>query len=323
MKEFRSFLVPQINSFIRYRQASRHWNDSSYEENLMLFDRYCHDSCPDSGVLTQEMVDGWCRQRDTEENNSCRSRIYVVYSFIRFLNGRGLSSVRPPQLPRKEKRIYVPHAFTEEELTRFFHECDSIPSTSKRKEALVRRLTLPVFFRLLYSSGIRTNEARLLLRECTDLENGILDIRYSKGHDQHDIVLHDSMLEIMRSYDKAVSEIVPQRKYFFPSIRNGHFNRNWVSKNFRLLWYKSNAAHATAYEFRHHYAIMNINRWVSQGFDFHDKLVYLSKSMGHTTLESTKYYYSIVPGLSQILEEQTGESLDWMIPEVPVDEEIN
>ena len=85
MKEFRSFLAPQIRHFIRYRQASQRWNDSSYEENLMLFDRYCLENYPGDTMLTQEMVDGWCRQRHTEANNSCRSRIYVVDSFVRFL----------------------------------------------------------------------------------------------------------------------------------------------------------------------------------------------------------------------------------------------
>ena len=77
MKEFLSFLGPQIHHFIRYRQASQRWNDSSYEENLMLFDRYCQENYPEDAALTQEMVDGWCRQRGTETNNSCRSRIYV------------------------------------------------------------------------------------------------------------------------------------------------------------------------------------------------------------------------------------------------------
>ena len=43
--------------------------------------------------------------------------------------------------------------------------------------------------------------------------------------------------------------------------------------------------------------------------------------MRHTTLESTKYYYSIVPGLSKIIKEQTENSSEWMIPEVPLDEE--
>ena len=69
MKEFRSFLAPQIRHFIRYRQASQRWNDSSYEENLMLFDRYCLENYPGDTMLTQEMVDGWCRQRHTEANN--------------------------------------------------------------------------------------------------------------------------------------------------------------------------------------------------------------------------------------------------------------
>ena len=42
MTEFISFLAPQISTFIRYRQASDHWNEASYEVNLKLFDRYCY-----------------------------------------------------------------------------------------------------------------------------------------------------------------------------------------------------------------------------------------------------------------------------------------
>lgn len=93
MKEFLSFLSPQIHAFIRYRQASQRWNDSSYEENLMLFDHYCRENNSENTILTQDMVDGWCRQRETETNNSCRSRIYVVDSFVRFLNEREMSLV--------------------------------------------------------------------------------------------------------------------------------------------------------------------------------------------------------------------------------------
>lgn len=323
MTEFQSFLAPQILAFIRYRQASQRWNEASYEVNLKLFDHYCHDNYPLAAPLTQEMVDGWCRQRDTEENNSCRSRIYVVASFIKFLSDRGMTDVNEPTIPHKEKRIYIPHAFTNEELTRFFAECDSIPLFDNRKEVLMRKITLPVFFRLLYSSGIRTYEARHLGKANVDLEHGILDIAYSKGHDQHYIVLHDSMLAIMRDYDTSIKKICPDRTYFFPSIRHSYYSRGWLIKNFKLLWYKVNTAHATAYEFRHHYAVMNINRWIGQGFGFDDKLLYLSKSMGHTTIESTKYYYSIVPGFAQILEDLTADGFDWMIPEVPDDEEIN
>lgn len=138
MKEFRSFLSPQIHSFIRYRQASQRWNDSSYEENLMLFDHYCHANDPCATALTQEMVDGWCRQRRTETNNSCRSRIYVVDSFIRFLNMRGLSNVQPPQIPRKERRRYLPqkHLLLQKMRTISITRKNKIPETLVNKGLL-------------------------------------------------------------------------------------------------------------------------------------------------------------------------------------------
>lgn len=73
-------------------------------------------------------------------------------------------------------------------------------------------------------------------------------------------------------------------------------------------------SYATAYALRHNYAIENINGWTDYGFNFNDKLLYLSKSMGHSVIESTKYYYSLVPRLADVLASHTDE--DETIPEV-------
>lgn len=321
MMEHKSFLAPYIEAFIRYREASGHWNDSSYAINLLMFDRHCSRRFKGAFSLTQEMVDSWCRKRDTEENNSCRSRIYVVVGLVRYLRERTLTDVRVPEIPRKERRVYIPHAFTQDELGRFFDACDSLKAQPPNPPVISRKYTVPVFFRLLYSCGIRTTEARLLKREDVDLEGGILNIRYSKGHNQHYIVLHETMLVLMRQYDARIGTLYPDRAYFFPARNNSCHRRAWVQKNFRRIWDSANPeSYATAYEFRHHYAIENINQWVCMGFSFHDKLLYLSKSMGHTTIESTKYYYSLVPGLSGLMEEMTKEGFNWIIPEVDDEE---
>lgn len=150
--------------------------------------------------------------------------------------------------------------------------------------------------------------------------HGILNIRYSKGHAQHYVVLHNSMLELLKIYDTAIRKQYPHRAYFFPARGNSFHTRKWVQTNFRELWNKYNSSHATAYELRHHYAIENINRWTDEGFGFDAKLLYLSKSMGHKTLESTKYYYSLVPGLADILEEKTGMDFESIVPEVDYEE---
>ena len=154
MTVFISYLAPSITSFIQYRKASDHWNESSYEINLKLFDRYCYECNPDTyAELTQETADSWCRQRENEQNNSCRSRIYVVVSFIKFLRDRRLTTVVPPSLPRKERRTYIPHAFTTEELAAFFYVCDRISVRKNVLQSECRQLNAPVFFRQLYRHG--------------------------------------------------------------------------------------------------------------------------------------------------------------------------
>ena len=76
-----------------------------------------------------------------------------------------------------------------------------------------------------------------------------------------------------------------------------------------------------AYELRHHYAVENINRWEEDAFGFSEKLLYLSKSMGHSEINATLYYYSIVPGMSDILREKTETGFNEIIPEVPDEKE--
>jgi len=313
MHEFTSFLAPQMIAFVSYRKASGRWC-FSYEQNIKLFEKHCETNFPDSIELSQGMVDTWCAKRKTESNNSCCRRIYPVANFIRYLRKRGLIKINEPAFPRRTGEFYIPHSFTQQELNNFFVACDTIPPTPNRKEHLALRMIVPVFFRLLYSSGLRTNEARLLRREDVNLADGVMSIRFSKGYAQHHVVLHDSMLSILQEYDIAIDKQYPQRTYFFPGRNDNHLSSSWLCGTFRRLWDKSNGGSPVPYDLRHNYATENINNWTDEGFGFDDKLLYLSKSMGHANLHSTKSYYSLVPQLSGIIEANTSE--DGIIPEV-------
>lgn len=314
MRVFKSFLTPHIESFIKFRKISERWNDK-YEQLLHHFDDYCATFYPDSTDLSQEMVDKWCKQRDTENNSSCRKRIYVIINFVNYLRARDKSYVDSPVLPKSERSTYIPHAITEYELINFFNACDSLLNGYTLKERF-RKIIVPVFFRLLYSSGIRVTEARLLRTVNVDLLNGVLDIQYTKGYNQHYVVLHDSMTSLLKQYDAAISKLCPDREFFFPSPNGKNYSKGWLSINFRQLWSKANNTHAVAYDFRHHYAINNINKWIGLGFEFDDKLLNLSKSMGHCDIEGTKYYYSLVPALADILEDKTNADFEYIVPEV-------
>lgn len=319
MSRFQSFLAPLMEAFITSQKASGRWNET-YKQNLFLFDNHCTRSFPEAKTLTQEMVDGWCAQRSTETNNSCRTRIYVIVNFVHYLSVRECTDVREPVIPKMEPSTYMPHAFTDLELDNFFQACDSLPSTPRTLAVLTRRIVAPAFFRLLYSSGIRTNEARLLHADDVNLDQGVLNIRHSKGPSQRYVVLHDTMLDLLKRYSAAIRSLHPKRAYFFPSHSGSYLTNRWVVYNFRKLWYKHNTQHATAYELRHNYAVENINQWTGKGFEFYSKLVYLSKSMGHSSLESTKYYFNLVPAMADILLARTRCDFDNIVPEVDYEE---
>ena len=273
MREYTSFLASQIQAYASFQKVSDRFG-TTWETSLFLFDNHLKTDYPNATELSQEMVDSWCGQRETEINNSCISRVNAIVGLIRYLRQRRLTTVSEPVLPRKERSTYIPHAFTETELANFFRACDEIPDLPKTKRYASRRILVPVFFRLLYSSGIRTCEARMLRTEDVDLVHGILNIRLSKGTAQHYVALHDSMVEILKQYDTAIRKYHPERIYFFPTKFGSFPSRCWVQDNFRAMWNKYNNAYTTAYELRHNYAVENINSWTDEGFGFDAKLLY-------------------------------------------------
>lgn len=319
--KFNSFLTPKIDLFIQYRRSSMRWNDS-YEANLHAFDTFCVKRHPDADTLTNEIAAEWCAQRNTERLGSCRSRIYPVIDFIHYLNewhNANLAEIKPP---KRERRKYIPHAYTESELSRFFEECDKFCFAIGSPDGQRQNLIIPVLFRVLYSTGMRTFEVRMLGHGDVNLDSGVVGITIAKGYDQRYIILHDTMLPLLRQYERLISQVCPNRSYFFPGKLNGFITQRWLDELFRKLWDNANATYCRAYDFRHNYATQNINSWSSAGLSYTPKLVYLSKSMGHRDVENTKYYYSLVPAMAETLERQTGASFDELIPEVRDEESL-
>ena len=94
------------------------------------------------------MVDIWCAKRETENVNSCYTRTLVIRLFIEYLHRHGQTDVLPPPVLKQNKRRRIPHAFSQEELERFFHECDSI---------------IPCKGRMAYASDIKKDNVPRIL----------------------------------------------------------------------------------------------------------------------------------------------------------------
>jgi len=317
-KPFKSFLAPLFEEFILSRQAAGQWSNT-YNENLRCFDKHIAANYPEADRLTNVMT-SWCNPRPTEKGNSCMVRTTAIWNFIDYARKRKWTEAESRRAPADVPCSYVPHYFTEEELASFFHECDryfmDLSLRVRCLKNLLNRLELPVFFRLLLSSGMRTCEARWLKCRDVNLNSGVIEVEKSKGSGQHRIALHESMLGILRSYDGAMSKLMPGREYFFPDRNNKEHTNGWQSHHFRNIWSKSNTGPARAYDLRSLYAVTNITKWENHGYELSGKLLFLSRSMGHKKIQSTYGYFHLTPMLTDKLKRNTTNSFNSISPQI-------
>lgn len=312
-----SVISDSLNRYILHKKASNAMGNSTHE-CLRYFNDYCATQHQGATTLTENMINGWCNKRITESSESHNKRISPIRSFLRYANGRCLTNVRLPEFLPWSKKQYTPYPFTPQQLQAFFKITDSFENAKyvSDKVSEIRKIEIPVFYRLLYSTGMRTMEARLLRCDDVDLKNGVININQSKGIDQHRIALHRTMWELLVRYDKAMSAIMPNRNCFFPNEHDKPYTRMWESYNFVRMWRLVSNDHARCYDFRSHYAVRNINSWKYSGPEWFDKLLYLSRSMGHRNVKSTCYYYQLVPLFAEQLEELTAEEYHKLLPDL-------
>lgn len=321
-RPFKSGLGRQFDEYVRYLEASGSLNETYYE-NLHYFDNHLAENFKGASELSEEMLE-WCRPRESENGNSCRVRSTVIRNFAGHANRMGWADVSVPKNRTNVPCAYVPHYFTSDELARFFKECDRYFLEYKRPNTLQaksNRLQLPVYFRLLLSTGLRTCEARWLKRADVNFENGVVNVRKSKGRDEHRIVLGDSALKMLRRYDNAMDALMPGRAFLFPDIHDKCHKPRWGWYYFSIIWQRVSQAPAREYDMRSMYAVLNISKWENHGFELSGKLLILSRSMGHRDINSTFGYFHLTPMLADKLRRNTSPGFSELCPPMPDDED--
>ena len=308
----------RITDFVSYKHSLGH----SYEEScriLWKFDTFCTDRFPEKTSFDRDIAMAWLEMRDTEGKAGHRNRVMVLREFAKYLNAIGDNAyLIPISMTTKGKR-YIPHIFTESEISAFFCGADNFVPHEK---APARHLVIPVFYRLLYCCGLRPSEARLLRTENVDLVRGVLCIEESKGHKDRVIVVADDLLHLMRKYFLKVTAIYPDCPFFFPRYDGmGTYSKLWTEKMFWLCFEMGgitqfDGPRPRVYDFRHTFATECIYRWIREGKDVDAMLPFLSAYMGHARFEDTAYYIHMIPDFYQRTGKIDVAAYEALLPEV-------
>lgn len=158
------------------------------------------------------------------------------------------------------------------------------------------------FFALMHCCGLRTGEVRTLTPEHVDLATGHLEIVSVKADRSRRLPITEVFVELLTGCNSTTAkEFGHGRDAFFVSAIGTSvsavsvgviFNRTWDQTKLPRLVGAKRPRH---YDFRHHFAFANIERWRQDGEDITAMLPYLSRYMGHATFDSTYYYIHTAP----------------------------
>ena len=316
---FRSNLGTDMGAFIAQKRAAGYPYLTSAKV-LGYLDTMVTESFPESDALSKEICNAWINECSKLHQNTLLRRITPVRQFGKYLVGTGKPAyIIPGGIPHKQVR-YDAHIFTETELTAFFA---SIDRCAKSPFAPYRCYVIPVIFRLLFTCGLRSSEARLLSVDDIDLTTGKIFIRKSKGWEARIIYVSEDMLDLLCRYDHIIRQYLPQREAFFPNWRGDYYNKCILDTWFHEFWDDLPEASAVkgnkprVHDFRHSYCVYRLNQWVKENADLNALYPYLSEFVGHSNFADTDYYLSLAEPFYPEFEKRMREVNTAILPEVP------
>lgn len=306
-----------INEFLEYKMHNGYiYTTARYYLHKYL--DFSSNHSPGENIPSKDTINTFLNRYAGTPGN-LYNIVATLREFSRYLIGLGYTSAYV--IPKGKVSLPTPvqpYLFTDDEVEAFFIACDSI-----RYDCHVpkRHIVLPAMYRLLYCCGLRCKEVRTLKSENVHLAENYIDILQSKGSKSRRLFITQELSDYLWAYDIKMDHIFPGRTFFFPAREDAPYGAVAFQRNFLKVWYtafpekKDDGISVRAYDFRHHFAYANMNRWLREGKDINVMLPYLMKYMGHQDIENTLYYFHLVPDIYDAIVRKSS-LFEELLPEV-------
>ena len=319
---FTSCFLNDIQGLIEQKKQSGYIYDSA-KYILIQFDKFCVENHIDRAIITKELSDTWQSYHADEAKSRRASRMSVLRQLVQYMNSQGSECYIPSKFSAKSYR--VPYVMNEREIREFFTVADDyIPKVNADRFSILAE-EYKVLFRFIYCCGLRVSEARKLKLEDIDFERKTALILRSKEDKDRLIYIADDvckmcldMLDLLHDKYHFYSE------YLFPSSDpNTPLQVASINKKFREFWKKTSGAsdskYPTVHSLRYSFVVTRMNLWMEKGENLTAMMPYLSKYLGHESVENTYYYYHQIESTFKIVR-QKDQLSDRIIPEVSNEE---
>lgn len=317
MKEVDSWHSDISSMLIAYLKEKRMtgYRFKSQEKYLKSFDLYYDRKGYSGKRLTRPMIDGFI-YTIPEQPSTHYAKERLLHDFALFLIRNGYSEVYVPEIKSTpdKRSSHIPYIFTEDEMARIFKATDSWEDSFNTNRDRID----PLFFRLLYGTGMRVSEALNLLVKDFNPAEGLLTVYHAKNNKDRLIPLSPSLTQRMMELVGKIHRYSKDTDVLFPTQNGNRMDVSTIYRRFRSYLLRAGISHTSAgpriQDFRHNYAVKCLKRWVLAGEELTNILPYLAAYMGHSDFRGTQYYLRLTADLYPDIIRRTEADFGDVIP---------
>lgn len=290
--QLHSWLSDQIGRFIELRRLSG--TDYSSQARLLgYFDSFLVEQYPNGLFVTPHMIDHYLQNLSHLRPRVRLNRFSVVRQLCQHI-AQAEPRCHVPESMRcsTAQKIFHPYIFSKKEIVALL----SAASTLQPSESL-RPHTYHTLFGLLYTTGIRIDEAFALTLKDFQGEFDLLYIAEGKFRKARWIPLHSSTSQVLQRYveRRLRSGLRGADSPLFINLKARILRHCTTYLTFRQLLEKCGITHnkhtgPRMHDLRHTFAVHRLLAWYQDKQDVNARLPALSTYMGHVNICSTHIY---------------------------------
>jgi integrase/recombinase XerD len=310
MKPFESFLAPQLNDYLSYREGLG-YAPQPCTDHLLRFDRYLHQSGADLASL-QPSFFLHMRTNLNLQATSVNHVLSVTRGFFRFLVRRGIFEKNPLlDIPPLKEEIVVPFIFSPEQTDQLLRAiCKRMQRT---KASFLKELALYMVILLMARCGMRISEPLHLLKHHYRREEGTIYIEKTKFRKDRLIPLPKAVIQEMDNYLSVREHLYPQDQN--PYLLAGRILSPLSDQKVRSFFHHAVRAIGitqprkklgnilfippTPHCLRHSFAVNTLNAIKERGTSPQHALPVLATYLGHATYFNTSVYLKVADASSR------------------------
>jgi integrase len=261
-------------------------------QQLLNFARYADDLGP-RGPLTRPLAIGWACLPKSANRLYWARRLEIVRTFAQHLVVTEPRTQIPPRhLFGPAHRRPSPHLYRPAEVRQLL----------VRAGQLAGRLcphTWQTLIGLLACTGLRISEAMHLRPRDVVWKDALLLIRESKYGKTRWVPLHPSAVDPLRAYDRRRHKQFPLAQFFFVSEQGRRLAPSSVGQTFSQLreGIPFIRRPPRLHDLRHTMASRVLQRWLTSRKGAVNRVLILSRYLGHGHVEDTDWYLTALPQL--------------------------